>query len=135
QYQSQHTLANNPAAESDVDLGAPPEHAIEPVKELAEQPVALSLWPEEQSGKRGAQRESVKGRKDHRDGDGDGKLLVKSSGDSGDEGCRYKHRGENQGNGDDGTGKFFHCFPSGIFRSETFLDVTLHSFDDDDGVI
>src|SRR5258708_16217025 len=69
------------------------------------------------------------------DGDGDGKLLVEPSGDAGDEGCRYKHRGENQGNSDDGTGEFFHRFPSSIFRSKTFLDMSLYAFDDDDGII
>src|SRR4029077_6821010 len=92
-HQSQHTLAKNPTAELDVDPGAALEHAIEPIKELAQRPVTLSLWSEEQSGKCGAQRECVKGGEDHRNGDGDGKLLIEPSCDAGDEGCRYKHRG------------------------------------------
>src|SRR6266849_618020 len=40
-HQSQRTLANNPAAELDIDPGEALEHAIEPVKELAERPMAL----------------------------------------------------------------------------------------------
>ncbi len=62
-------------------------------------------------------------------------MLVEPSSDAGDEGCRYKHRGENQGNGDDGTGEFFHRLPSGIFWSKTLLDMALYAFDDNDGVI
>ena len=97
-HQSQRRLSNEPAAEPDIDFRAAPEHAIEPVKELAEQPVTLHLGPEHQPCQRRAQRESVKGGEDHRDGDGDGKLLVEPSGDAGDEGRRHKDRGENQGN-------------------------------------
>src|SRR5258708_10287130 len=69
------------------------------------------------------------------DGDGDGKLLVEPSGDAGDEGCRYKYRGENQGNSDHGAGEFFHRLPSGIFRSKTHFDMALYAFDYNDGII
>ncbi len=46
-HQGQRTLAKNPTADSNIDLGAAPEHAIDPVKELAEPPVALPLWPKQ----------------------------------------------------------------------------------------
>src|SRR5712692_418742 len=134
-HQSQRTLANKPAAESDIDPGEALEHAIEQVKELVERPAALLLWPEQQPGKGRAQRESVKGREDYRDGDGDGELLVQPSGNTRDEGRGYKDRRENHGNTDDGTGELFHGFSSGIFRRQTLLDMALYTFDDHNGII
>ena len=133
--QSQRAFAKNPGADFDVDLGGAPEHAIEPVKESAEQPVALLLRPKQQRGKRGAQRERIEGGEHHRNGDGHGKLLVEPSGDARDECCRYKHRGENQGNRHDGTGEFLHGFQRRVLGSHPFLDVALDALDDHDGVV
>src|SRR4029077_6785020 len=55
-HQGQRALTKNPSADFDVDLGAAPEHAIESFKKPAKQPAALLLWPEQQRGKRGAER-------------------------------------------------------------------------------
>src|SRR5207247_1218670 len=120
---------------TDIELGAAPEHSIEPVKELSERPVALLLWPEQHPGKRRAQRESVKGGEDHRDGDGDGELLVEPSGNARDE-CRgYKNGRDNQGNTDDRTGELFHGFPRRILGRQAFLDVAVYTFHDHNRLI
>ena len=124
-----------PPRQPDIDLRGAPENAIEPVEELAEQSVALLLWPEQQPGQRRAQRESVEGREDHRDGDGHGKLLIEPSGDARDEGCRHEDGRENQGDTDDRAGELFHGLSSRIFGSQTLLDVALHAFDDHNGIV
>src|SRR5260370_8398511 len=80
-HQSQRTLANKPAAEPDIDPGEALEHAIEPVKELAERPASLPLWPEPQPAKPPATRASVKRREDYLHRDVDAHLLAPPSTD------------------------------------------------------
>jgi hypothetical protein len=90
---------------------------------------------QKQRAERRAQRESVECGEDDRDGDGDGKLLVQLARNAGNKSRGNEDRGENQGNGNDRAGDLLHGFDGGLARWQTFFDVMLHGFDDDDGVI
>ena len=87
--------------EPDVALCSAPENTIEPVKKLSQRPVALLPWPEQQRAKRRAEREGVESRQDHRDCDGQGKLLVKPSGDAWNKDCWHEDCRQDQGDTDD----------------------------------
>src|SRR6266478_5209599 len=108
---------------------------IKPSEEFCEWPAAFLLWPEQERGKRRAQREGVKSREDHGDRDGQGKLLVEPSGDAWDKDGRHEDRRENQGDTDDRPGKLFHSSSSRVLGRQTLLNVALHAFDDDNGIV
>ena len=62
-------------------------------------------------------------------------MLVKPSGNARDESRGYKHRRDNQGYTDDGTGEFLHGSPRCILGRQAFLDVALYTFDDYNGIV
>src|ERR1700720_1246712 len=106
-----------------IEICPVPENSIEPVKEPSEKPTALLLWPQQQRGQCRTKRESVKGREDYGNGDGQSELLVKPSGDAWDKGRGYKDRRKNHRNTDHGTGELFHGPSRRILGSQSFLDV------------
>ena len=69
-------------------------------KNLLQQSVAFFLRLEQQRRQRGAERERVERRQDHRNRDGHGELLVEPAGDSWNECGRHEYRGENQRDAD-----------------------------------
>ena len=114
---------------------ARPKTRLNQSKKRLRRPAALLARLQEQCRQGGAQGECVEGRQQHRDGDGDGELLVKPSGNSGNERGRNEHRGEHQGNADHGSGDLFHGLEGGLFGRHPVFDVTLYGFHHDDGVI
>ena len=134
-YQCQRALPNQSPRYSDIGLRCAPENTIEPIKELSQRPVALPLRSQQDRGQRRAQSERVKSREDHRDRDGQGKLLVEPSGNAWDEDRGNKDRRENQGDTDDRPGKLFHGSSSRVLGSQALLDVALYALDDDNGIV
>ena len=113
-------------------------------EEFVEQPKAPAekaglpffvLGLEQQGCERGRKGQRVEGRDQHRDRDGDGKLLIHAPGYAGDERRRDEHCGEDEGDGDHRTAHFFHGLDGRGSGIHAFVDVMLHRLDHDDGVI
>lgn len=122
-------------ADADISVGSSAENAVEPSEKFSERAASRLLGPQKQRAERRAQGECVEGGENYRDSDGDGKLLVKATGDAGDERGRYKYGGENQGDGDNRAGDFLHRSYGRVVGSHTALDVVLARFNHNDGVV
>src|SRR5579862_116948 len=137
QQQDDHDdgLLNQYGAPAHITFCASLENAVEPIKKSSQQTTARFAWLQKQSRKRRAERERIESGQENGNRDGDRELLVKLACDSRDECRRHKYRGEDQGDADDGTGEFFHCLQRRRLRRHTFLNVALHTFDHDDGIV
>ena len=62
-------------------------------------------------------------------------MLIEPAGDAWDEDGWHKDRGEYQRNANHGAREFLHGFSSRILRSQTFLNMALHAFHYDNGVV
>ena len=111
-------LADEEGADIDVGGRGRAERAIEAAEEIAERTAAFRARPQQHGGKRGAERQGVEGGDQHRDGDGDGELLVEPARDAGNEDGRDEDGGENQGDGDDGAGDLVHRLERGVLRAK-----------------
>ncbi len=111
------------------------KHAVKPIEKSPQQSAARLLRPEQQRRKRRAERERIERGEQNGNRDGDGELLVKLAGDSGNEGRRHKDGGENQRDANDRAGELFHRFQRRVLRRHALLDVPLHAFDHHDGVV
>ncbi len=125
------------AAHRDVAVATSVEGPIERIEEALEPALLLAddAGPEEQRAQRRAERERVERGDDDRDGDGQRELLVEAAGDTRDERDGDEHRGEHEGNGDDGRADLVHRLARCIEGRHPVLDVTLHRLDDEDGVV
>src|ERR1700691_235089 len=111
------------------------EDAVKPIKESPEESMALGSRLEQQRRKRRAEGERIERGEQNGNRDRDRELLVEFAGDSGNESGGNKYGGENQGDADYGAGQFFHCFQGGALRRHALLDVALHTFDHNDGIV
>ena len=84
---------------------------------------------------RGAQRERLERRDEHRDGDGERELLVEAAGDPRDERHRNEHRGHAEGDRDDRSAHLLHRLERRVPGRHALLDVVLDRLDHDDGVV
>jgi len=100
--------ADGDPANADIAPCNAAKHPVEPVVELLHWPAAFDLGSEQHRAECRAQGQRVERRDDHRDGDGDGELLVELARDPRNEGGRHENRRQNDGNGDHWTGNLFH---------------------------
>src|SRR5580704_22100 len=128
-------FAEQDSTPMDISLGGLLENAIKPIEESPQQAAARLPRAEKQRGQRGAERERVKRGENNGDGNGNCELLIKPSGNSGNEGRGHKYSGENERDSYHRAGEFFHCFESCVLWSKPLLDVALHALDHHDGVI
>src|SRR6266436_7290043 len=86
-------LANERARPADISVGGASEDPVKPIEKPPQEPVALHLRLEQQRGESGAERKGIERRQNHGDCNRDGKLLIETPSDTGDE-CRwYEYRG------------------------------------------
>ncbi|MND95720.1 hypothetical protein D3C80_879830 [compost metagenome] len=136
--------ADDPTHAADVAVGGAVEEAVE----RGEQPAAQQFFQEpretvlgrmvvlQQHGCQGRRQGQRVERRDHRgNGDGQGELLVELPGQAGNERCRYEHRAQHQGGGDDRPGHFAHGFLRGFQRLQAQPDVTFDVLHHDDGIV
>ena len=133
--QADHTLANGDAADTDITGRQAAEDAVEAVVELLQGTASTLLRLEQQCAERRAQGERIERRDDHRDGDGDGKLLVKLTRDAGNESGGNEDRRQNDGDRNHWAGYFLHRLERCLARRKAVLDVLLDRFDDDDRIV
>jgi len=111
----------------------------EPAKQEVEQPREgiwfRAVFLQQQRAQRRAKRERIDRGDNRRGGNRERELLIELTRDTADEGGGHEHRTEHQRYGDDGTTHFLHRLDRGIARIQAFGDVSLHVFDDDDGII
>jgi hypothetical protein len=119
-----------------------PRHPGKPFVEAVEEAVQAPRpgiefdRPEQQRAEGRRERQRHEGRQQHRNGDGDGKLLVQAAHDARDEAHRDEHGRQDEGNGNDRPGNVFHGLARGFPGRESFLvDVMLHGFHHHDGVV
>jgi hypothetical protein len=91
--------------------------------------------PQQEPGQRRAERQCVECGQHNGDGDGHGELLMEPSSDSRNKRGWHKDGRENQGNSNHRPGEFVHGFSSRVLGIQAFLDVALHTFDNDDRVV
>src|ERR1700688_4849509 len=110
---------------------------VEETIAFAKQTFFLFFVPglEQQRRECGRKSESVEGGNQNGDRNGYGELLVQPASDTGNERSRYEHRGKNQRDGHYRAADFFHGFYGGGLGVHAFVDVVLHSFHNDDGVV
>ncbi len=110
QEQADDELADEPAADAHVAVGGLAEQGVEPAVEGAQGAAGLLLGLQDQGGKRRAEGQRVEGRDNNRDGDGDCKLLVELTRDTGDEDRRQEYRREHERDRHHRPGNLFHGF-------------------------
>jgi len=93
------------------------------------------LFAQQEATQGRTQGQGVDGRENHRDGHGDGKLLIEPSGDATHDGHRDEDRHHHQGGGDDRRGHFLHGRLGGLLRVHSLFDFYLNRLHNDDGVI
>ena len=87
-------------------------------------------------GERGRERERVERGNGNGKRDRERELAEEDAGGAGKECHRNEHGDEHERGGDDGAGDFLHGHGSGVVRfGNSFGDMALHVFDDDDGVV
>ena len=133
--QAETGLVDEHAGETDVPIPRAVEHPVKPAEEPAYRPPVALARLQNQRAERGAQGERVEGREDHRNGDGDGELLVELAGDPRNERRRDKHRREDQGNGDHRPRNLLHRQDRGIPRRHSLFNMVLHRFHHHNGVV
>ena len=132
---SDGALANQPAACADITICFPFKKVVEPIEKPSQGTAPLLPGPKHQSGERRAEGQGVEGREDHRNRDGHGELLVEPSSDARYENRGHEHRRQNQRDADNRAGNLFHRLQGRGFGRQAGLDVALHSFDHDDGIV
>src|ERR1700688_19412 len=113
------------------------EKFVEQTIAFAKQTFFLFFVPglEQQRCESGRKRKRIEGGNQHGDRDGYGELLLQPASDTGDERSRYEHRGKNQRDGHFRSSDFSHGSYGGGLGVHPFVDVVLHSFHNDDGVV
>src|SRR3569833_183949 len=114
------------------------EPVIEMIEELIETPgVFAQVHGLQQQGTEGrCKGQCHKGRQEHRDGDGDGKLLIEATGDARYKAYRYEYRRQDEGDSHYGAGDILHGPLRGFFSRESLLiHVVLDRLHHHDGVI
>ena len=127
--------ADELAREADVAAPGAVDAAVEEGAEAVREAVARTLGPQQQGGERGAEGEGVEGGDEDGDAEGDGKLREHEAGDARQQDAGEDDGGEDEGGGEDGAGDFAHGGEGGFARGQAGVELGLHGFDDDDGVI
>ncbi len=123
--------------EAFVELGSGPAEVIHHRADQARLAVLVVILVRlEQQGRKGrGQGQRHQQRNQRRRGDGDGELAEEDAGDAGHEGGRHEHRGQHQGDGDQGARHFLHRPIGRFLGGQALADVTLDVLDHDDGVV
>ena len=125
-------LPRQDARKAHVPIGDVTEDLIEAVVERCEQGLLAGGLLEQHRRKRGAQREGVDHRKQHRDRNRDRELLVEASGDAAHETHGDEHRAQDEADRNDRARHFLHRLDRGFLRLHAVLDVVHHRLNDDD---
>ena len=140
QHQHERALVNYRVRPADKTIRTAFPIAIEDVKEFPERPPALVssflwFWPQQQTRERRAERERIERGEHHGNGDGQSELLIKSPGDARNERRRDEHRSQHQRNPHNWSGELFHRLHCRVLRSQSLLDMALHTFDNHNRVV
>ena len=136
-------FANHAAHAGGVFVAGPGEKPVERPEQPADQflhqprePVLRRVMILEQRGAQGRRKRQRIERGDHRrDGNGDGELFVKLTGEAADK-CRgHKHGAQHQRRGDNRPGDLVHRAFGGVEGRQSEGDIALDVFDNHDGVV
>ena len=100
-------IRRKPADDAGIFIAKKVDRIIKPGKKAA---ADRSIVVTQKDGaKSGAQCQGIKGRKDNRGRNGNGKLLINFAGNAGHQADRDKNRQQNKSGGDNGAGNLLHC--------------------------
>ena len=91
--QRQRGLADQRADTGQITARDPAEAAVERVEGAGQRSARLALGPQDHGAQRGAEREGVEGREQHRSRDGERELAVNLAADSAQKRNRDEYRG------------------------------------------
>ena len=144
QRQHQHTehgqrtqrAMGEPAGNPDVLIRHPVQHPVEAVEEACKAAfLAVNVRLQQRAAQRRAQCQRNDRRDTHRNGDGDGELLVEPAGDAGHGGHRYEHRNQRKRRGNHRAADLLHGLDGGLASLHAPLHLLRNALHHHDGVV
>ena len=109
--------------------------AVEYVEELLEEALLFTRRLQQRGCERRAQGQGVDRGNRHRDGNGDGELLVELAGNAAHGGHRHEHGDQRQRGRNDRTGYLAHGLDGGLPRGHALLHLLRHGLYHDNGIV
>ena len=129
---SSERFANQPLVTVRAAMEKAVKRAEQPAEQAIDKPGREISWRAVRLQQQGRQRrgegQRVDGRDHRRNRDRHRKLFIELPGYAGEEGHRYEHRAQHQGDGDNRPGNFTHRLVRRLQRGEPLLDIALDVF-------